>query len=281
MHRKAIPFTDPHSFTREIEGPACDREGNIYSVSFAYKNTIGRVTPSGRGEVLAEMPDGSLANGIRFRQDGRMFIADHTGHAVWTVENGSRELTRFVVEPAMNQPNDLAISADGTLWASDPDWQKETGQIWRIDQSGAHRRVATGMGTTNGIEVSPDGGTLWVNETVQRTLWAFQIAADGTLTGKRLVLRFPDFGADGMRCDVEGYLYITRWGKGTVAVISPGGEIVEEIDTLGRRPTNICFGGVDGRTAYVTEAEFGRLVTFRAERPGLEWTRWRNVPHTR
>lgn len=273
--RAATPFTHAHSFTRETEGPACDREGNIYAVSFAYKPTIGKVTPGGHAEVFIDMPDGSLANGIRFDRSGRMFVADHTGHRVWVVEPGSRELKPFVHEPTMNQPNDLAISEDGTLWASDPDWQRETGQIWRISPDGECKKVAAGMGTTNGIEVSPDGKTLWVNETVQRTLWAFRISDDGALRDKRLVLTFPDFGTDGMRCDVDGFLYVTRWGKGVVAVVSPEGKIVEEVDTLGSRPTNICFGRPDGRTAYVTEAEFGRLVTFRVARPGLEWVRHR------
>jgi len=62
----ATPFTDVNSFTAEIEGPACDRAGNVYAVSFARKPTIGRVTPDGHGEVFIDMPEGSLANGIRF-----------------------------------------------------------------------------------------------------------------------------------------------------------------------------------------------------------------------
>ena len=66
-----------------------------------------------------------------------------------------------------------------------------------------------------------------------------------------------------------------RHGKGTVAVVSPQGVLLKEIDVLGKMPTNICFGGPDGRTAYVTEAEHGRLVQFRTDRPGLEWHRWK------
>lgn len=84
----------------------------------------------------------------------------------------------------MNQPNDLAIMADGTLFASDPNWPKETGQIWRIDTDGTTHRVANGMGTTNGIDVSPDGKTLYVNESKQRNLWAFPIRADKSLGEK-------------------------------------------------------------------------------------------------
>jgi len=271
----ATPLTQPHSFTREIEGPACDRDGNIYAVSFGRKPTIGRVTPDGKGEVFVEMPDGSLGNGIRFDQKGMMFVADYTGHSILRLDAKTRKISVFAHEPTMNQPNDIAISRDGTLWASDPNWANSTGQVWRIDRKGKITRVADGMGTTNGIDVSPDGKTLYVNESVQRNVWAFTIGRDGSLTGKRLLIRFADFGMDGMRCDVNGNLYITRHGKGTVAVVSPQGVLLKEIDVLGKMPTNICFGGPDGKTAYVTEVEHGRLVQFRTDRPGLEWHRWK------
>ncbi len=271
----ATPFTEPHSFTKEIEGPASDRNGNIYAVSFARKSTIGRVTPDGKGEVFLEMPEGSLANGIRFDRKGTMFVADYTGHAILRVDPKTRKIQLFAHEPTMNQPNDIAISQDGTLWASDPNWAKSTGQVWRIDRKGKIAKVAADMGTTNGIEVSPDGKILYVNESVQRNVWAFDIQSGGSLTGKRLLVQFPDFGMDGMRCDVDGNLYITRHGKGTVAVVSPDGKVLKEIDVLGKMPTNICFGGPDGRTAYVTEVEQGRLVQFRTDRPGLEWQRWK------
>jgi sugar lactone lactonase YvrE len=267
----ASPLTPAGSFTAEIEGPACDRAGNIYAVSFARKPTIGRVTPAGRAEVFLEMPDGSLGNGIRFDKAGLMYVADYTGHNVLRVDPRTRKITVFAHEPAMNQPNDIAISADGTLWASDPDWKNSTGQLWRIDTNGKVTRLAAGMGTTNGIEVSPDGKTLYVNESAQRNVWAFDIQPDRTLTGKRLLIQFPDYGLDGMRCDVDGNLYITRHGKGTVAVLSPEGKLLREVDVLGSKPTNLTFGGKDGRTCYVTEAEKGRLVQFRTDRPGLDW----------
>ena len=269
----ATPLTEPHSFTKEIEGPACDRKGNIYAVSYSRKPTIGRVTPEGKGEIFVEMPAGSLGNGIRFDRKGTMFVADYTGHNILRIDPKTRKIDVFAHEATMNQPNDIAMSKDGTLWASDPDWAKSTGQVWRIDRNGKVTRVAKDMGTTNGIEVSPDGHTLYVNESVQRKVWAFSIQKDGLLTGKRLLIEFPDFGMDGMRSDVDGNLYIVRHGKGTVAVVSPEGKVLKEINVLGRMPTNICFGGPDGRTAYVTEVEQGRLVQFRTDRPGLEWQR--------
>jgi len=262
-----------NSFTAEIEGPACDRAGNVYAVSFARKPTIGRVSPDGHGEVFIDMPAGSLANGIRFNLKGIAFLADHTGHNVLRLDPRTRQLDVFAHESTMNQPNDLAISRDGTLWASDPSWAKSTGQVWRIDRNRKVTRVASDMGTTNGIEVSPDGRTLYVNESVQRNVWAFRIERDRSISGKRLLIQFPDAGLDGMRCDVDGNLYITRSNKGMVSVVSPQGKVLHEVDVLGKHPTNLCFGGPDGRTCYVTEAEKGRLVKFRTDRPGLEWKR--------
>ncbi|MDQ6706265.1 MAG: SMP-30/gluconolactonase/LRE family protein, partial [Acidobacteriota bacterium] len=185
--QSATALTAPHSFTREIEGPACDRMGNIYAVSFASKPTIGRVTPDGKGEVFLEMPEGSLGNGIRFDRNGTMFIADYVGHSILRVNMKTRKIDIFAHEPAMNQPNDIAISFDGTIWASDPNWSNSTGQVWRVDRDGKVVRAADGMGTTNGIEVSPDGKILYVNESVQRNVWEFRIGPGGTLSGKRLL----------------------------------------------------------------------------------------------
>lgn len=267
----ARPFTSERSFTGEIEGPACDRDGNIYAVSFERKPTIGRITPKGRGEVFIEFTNGSLANGIRFDRAGIMFAADYSNHNILRIDPKTRAVTVLAHSDEMNQPNDLAITAHGTLFASDPNWDKGTGQIWRAGPDGHLTRIATDMGTTNGIEVSPDGKLLYVNETVQRKVWKFTLQSDGGIAGKSLLIEFPDHGMDGMRCDVDGNLYITRFGKGTVVKVSPEGKVLREIDVLGAKPTNLCFGGPDGRTCYVTESERGRLVRFRVDRPGLEW----------
>ncbi len=268
----ATPLTQG-DFTGGIEGPACDRDGNIYCVSFREARNIARVTPAGKAELFVALPEKSAGNGIRILRDGTLFIADYTGHNVLRIDPTTREISVFAHNSDMNQPNDLALAADGTLYASDPNWKNGTGQIWRIDRSGQTHREVADLGTSNGIEVSPDGRTLYVNESVQRNIWKFDRAADGTLSGKRLLKSFPDHGFDGMRCDVDGNLYVTRHGKGTVIKLSPTGEILQEVDVLGPHPTNVCFGGPDGRTVYVTEAQAKRLVQFRVDRPGLEWQR--------
>ena len=261
-------------FTAGIEGPATDAAGNIFVVNYAEQGTIGKVTPDGKAEVWLTLPNKSVGNGIRFDKQGFMYIADYANHNILKVDPKTKEVTVFAHSQEMHQPNDVAIAPNDTLYASDPDWGNSTGQIWKIDRAGKVTRVAADMGTTNGVEVSPDGKTLYVNESVQRNVWAFDIAADGSLSGKRLVKKFDDHGFDGMRCDVDGNLYITRYGKGTVAILSPKGEILKEIDVLGEAPSNLCFGGPDGRTVYVTEVKHTRLVKFRVEKAGLEWQRF-------
>ena len=271
----AKPVTAKKSFTGGIEGPACDADGNIFAVNFNRQQTIGKVTPHGKGAVYVTLPKNSVGNGIRFDRKGVMYVADYVNHNVLRVDPKSRKISVLARHAGRNQPNDLTIGPDGTLFASDPNWGKSTGQIWRISREGKVTLAAGKLGTTNGIEVSPDGKSLYVNESVQRNIWAFTIAETGVLTNKRLVKKFPDFGFDGMRCDVDGNLYVTRHGKGTVVKLSPKGQVLREIDVLGKKPSNICFGGPDGRTAYVTEAEHMRLVQFRVDRPGLAWLRWR------
>ncbi|WP_128546388.1 SMP-30/gluconolactonase/LRE family protein [Larkinella soli] len=268
---KSTVFTPAKGFTSGVEGPAVDPSGTVYAVNFGKQGTIGQITPSGEASLFVELPEGSIGNGIRFNRRGDMFIADYPKHNILKVAKGSKEVTVFASEPRMNQPNDIAIDGRGRLYASDPNWKENTGNLWRIDTDGRVTQLESGMGTTNGIEVSPDEKTLYVNESAQRKVWKYDLAPDGSLSNKRLLTEFPDFGMDGMRCDVDGNLYVTRFGKGTVAKLSPDGKVLQEITLIGKRPTNIAFGGKDGRTAYVTLQDQGNLETFRVEQPGREW----------
>jgi sugar lactone lactonase YvrE len=270
----ATPLTNPGAFTPGIEGPACDAAGNIYFVNGPWEQTIQKVTPKGDNEVFVTLPGNSNGNGIRFGRDGTMYVADYTEHNILTIDMRTHAVKLFAHEERMNQPNDLAVAPDGTLFASDPNWDNGDGQIWSIDRRGHVRQLAEKVGTTNGIEVSPDGHTLYVNESVQLCVWAFTIAPDGSLTNKRLLKKFDDFSLDGMRCDIDGNLYVTRQLKGTIVKLSPTGEMLKEFSALGAKPSNVCFGGPDGRTLYITEVQHQRLVQVRVDRPGLEWQRW-------
>ncbi|RPI71205.1 MAG: SMP-30/gluconolactonase/LRE family protein, partial [Ignavibacteriales bacterium] len=176
----------------------------------------------------------------------------------------------FAHEPKMNQPNDIAITSTDILFASDPNWKDSTGKLWRIDAVGKITLLESEMGTTNGIEVSPGNRILYVNESIQRNIWAYDLSSEGDIINKRLLIHFEDFGLDGMRCDEEGNLYATRYDKGTVIKISNEGKILKEIILTGKKPSNITFGGEDGKTAYVTLADNGNIETFRVDVRGRE-----------
>lgn len=272
----ATPLTEVGVFTSGIEGPACDVDGSVYAVNYERQGTVGRIRPDGSGEIYLELPQGSVGNGIRFGAQREMYVADYVGHNVFKVQPKSRAITIYSHNPNMNQPNDLAMAPGGVLYASDPNWTEGSGQIWRIGLDGNATRLVSDLGTTNGIEVSPDGRTLYVGGSNERVIWAFDIDVDGTISGQRIVIRFADHGLDGLRSDVDGNLYVTRHGAGTVVKMSPSGRILQEIDVLGARPSNICLGGLDGRTAYVTEVEHRRFVQFRVDRPGLAWQQLRS-----
>ena len=264
-------FTAPFGFTDGIEGPATDREGNLYAVNYLRQHTIGKVTPEGECSIFVELPDGSIGNGIRFNRAGEMLIADYTNHNILKVDMLTREVSVFAHDPRMNQPNDICITSGDVIFASDPDWKSSTGQLWRIDEQGNTKLIESGMGTTNGIEVDPSESRLYVNESVQRKIWVYDLTPDGEVTNKRLFIEFDDYGLDGMRCDLEGNLYVTRYGKGTVVKLSPSGDIVQEIRLYGKNCTNLTFGGPDGRTCYVTVADQGNIETFRVDIPGRCW----------
>jgi gluconolactonase len=264
-------FSAGGEFTNNCEGPAVDADGNVYAVNFARDGTIAQLDKKGRSSFFITLPKGSTGNGIRFADKNTFFVADFTGHNVLKVDLLSKDVSVFAHDDRMNQPNDLAITTTGHIFCSDPNWKDGTGQIWHVSPDGKVTLVAGNMGTTNGIEVSPDEKKLYVNESVQRNVWVFDLAADGSLSNKRLLHQFAYGGMDGMRCDIEGNLYVTRHGKGEVAVLSPEGKVIQTITTIGKKVSNICFGGKSGKTAYITLQDRGCLETFKAKTPGREW----------
>lgn len=265
-------FTLPGTFTRGVEGPACDREGNLYAVSFKEQHTIGKITPEGECGLFATLPEGSVGNGIRFNSSGEMLVADYTSHNILKVDMSTRAVSVFAHDASMNQPNDICITSRDIVFASDPNWKDETGNLWRVMPDGSMKLMESGMGTTNGIEVSPGDKHLYVNESRQRRIWRYDLSPDGELSNKSLFFQFDDYSLDGMRCDTAGNLYQTRFDKGTVLVISPEGRPLTEIHIHGKKPTNIAFGGPDGQTCYVTVMDQGNIETFRAQRPGRSFT---------
>ena len=270
-------ITPAGEYTFGIEGPAVDEKGNLYVVNFERPGTIGRLAAgASQSELFAILPEGSVGNAIRFDRQGRMFVADYKKHNVFLVGADGKEIETYFHSDDFNQPNDMTIAADGTIYLSDPHWKQHEGQIWRVSKSadgnvsGEKMIAGRRMSTTNGIDLSPDGKTLYVGESDTREIWSYRI--DGAqLLSPKLVKRFDDFGIDGLRTDTGGNLLVARILKGTVAMVSPEGKLKREIGLSAKEPTNLAFGGNDGKTVFVTQRQGGFVESFRTDRPGREY----------
>ena len=269
-------LTPAGEYTFGIEGPAVDQGGNLYVVNFGKPGTIGKLADgASQSELFAVLPEGSIGNAIRFDREGRMFVADYKNHNIFLVSPDGKEVETYFHSDDFNQPNDMTIAMDGTIYASDPHWKRHDGQVWRIRKSadgsvvGERMTADRRMSTTNGIDLSPDGKTLYVGESDTREIWSYRI--DGShLLSPRLVKRFDDFDIDGLRTDTEGNLFVARILKGTIAVLSPQGKLKREIALKAKEPTNLAFGGPDGKTVFVTQRKGGFVESFRTDRPGRE-----------
>lgn len=269
---KTKDLTAENMFSSNIEGPNFDKAGNLYIVNFQHDGTIGKIDPqNGNGEIFVTLPDSSVANGVHFNSKGTMFLPDFKGHNILMVDMDTKKVGVYVHSAKFNQPNDLCINRKDQIFVSDPKWADNSGQIWRVDANRTPVLLETNMGTTNGIELSPDEKTLYVNESVQRKIWKYKVDAAGNISGKDLFAEFPDFGFDGMKCDKAGNLYVARWGKGVIAVLSPAGTLMREIPLKGKQCSNLVFGGPDGKTVYVTLQDRKAVETFRVPIPGKKF----------
>ena len=185
-------LTPSGEYTFGIEGPAVDAAGNLYVVNHLRQGTIGKVAAGAtRSEPFAALPQGSVGVSIRFSRD-RMYVADYKGHTIFVFEPGATTPRVHFQSDRFNQPNDMALGRDGTLYASDPNWRRRDGQVWRIvpgpdgtvrgDVMASERKLTT----TNGIDLSPDEKTLYVAESETREIWAYRIDG-GKLAAPRLV----------------------------------------------------------------------------------------------
>ncbi|MDA9426372.1 MULTISPECIES: SMP-30/gluconolactonase/LRE family protein [Bradyrhizobium] len=268
--------TPAGEYTHGIEGPAADLDGNLFVVNLGKPGTIGRLPAGGAAsEPFTVLPAGSVGNAIRFDRNGTMFIADYKKHNIFAIPKGATEPSLWFHSEEMNQPNDITIARDGTIYASDPNWKGREGYVWRIAKradgtvQGQVMAAPRAMGTTNGIDLSPDGKTLYVGESSSGQIWSYAISGN-ELTGARLVKSFQPDTVDGLRTDVAGRLYVARILKGTIALMKPSGAVEREIALKGKEPTNLAFGGSDGKTVFVTQRQGGFIESFRTDQQGRE-----------
>ncbi len=263
----AKDFTAENLFSTNIEGPNIDSKGNFFIVNFQKDGTIGLVHEDGTVELFVTLPEGSIGNAIMFDKKENLLVADFKGHNILKIDRKSKAISVFSHDN-FNQPNDFCINKKGQLFVSDPNWKESSGKIWRVNPNGKAILLMSQMGTTNGIELSPDEKILYVNESVQRKIWAFDVDEKGGIKNKRLFTEFDDFGLDGMKCDVEGNLFVTRYGKGVIAIFNSDAKLIREVAITGKKTSNLTFGGKDGKTVYVTLQDRKCVETFHSETAG-------------
>ncbi|MCC8936719.1 SMP-30/gluconolactonase/LRE family protein [Bradyrhizobium sp. Arg68] len=268
--------TPAGEYTFGIEGPAVDLDGNLFVVNIGRAGTIGRLSQgASQSEKFLDLPEGSVGNAIRFSPDGTMFVADYKKHNIFLVAKGASDAAVWFHSDQMNQPNDMTIARDSTIYASDPNWKGRSGRIWRIARGadgavqGEVMTAPRAMGTTNGIDLSPDGRRLYVSESNSGQVWSYSLHGND-LTDARLIRTFEPDTVDGVRTDVSGRLFVARILKGAIAVLDPNGSLQREIVLRGKEPTNLAFGGSDGQTVFVTQRQGGFIESFRTDREGRE-----------
>jgi sugar lactone lactonase YvrE len=237
-----------HKFT---EGPAVDKQGNVFFTDIP-NNRIHKIGLDGKVTVFKE--DSGGANGLKFGPDGRLYACQNGRKRIVAYSADGKE---SVIAEGVDS-NDLVVNKKGEIYFSDP----PNHRVWFIDAKGAKRVAYEGIAFPNGVALSPDHAWLMVADTHGRTVWSFQIQADGSIANGQpfFILDLPDetsaarSGADGMTVDTDGFLYVAT--KAGIQVCDPPGRAVAIISKPGSHdPSNVAFGGPDMQTLYVTSGD--------------------------
>jgi gluconolactonase len=233
-------------------------------------SSIWRFTPPDTFEpFIAD----SGSNGLAVTADGtRIVAATHDQRSVSSFSLADR--TRAVVASDyqgrhFNSPNDVTIAADGTVYFTDPNYQRGnrademagmTG-VFRV-RNGQVELVDGSLSQPNGVALAPDGATLYVAATTANQIFRYPIGPDGSIGTRTQFATLS--GPDGVTIDCAGNLYWASSNDGLVHVLAPSGRELGAI-SAGRSTTNVAFGGPDGRTLFVTSgspASWSRPANF-------------------
>src|SRR5712692_9307050 len=286
------------------EGPVALADGLVILVEIA-AGTLTRIAPDGTKSIVAR--PGGGPNGAAIGPDGKCYIANNGGFE-WHREGGhirpimqARDysggrlervdpatgavevLYRARGEVPLKGPNDLVFDAHGGVYFTDlgkvRPREMDRGAVYYAKADGSFiTEVAYPMVTPNGIGLSPDGTTLYVAETEAARLWAFPIEAPGVVRkepwpsphGGRLVAGMGGYQRfDSLAVQDDGRICVATLVNGGITVISPDGSHIEHHPMPDPMTTNICFGGPDMRTAYITLSWTGRLVAVDWPSAGL------------
>jgi gluconolactonase len=286
------------------EGPVAMHDGSIVLVEIE-RQTVSRVLPDGSVRVIAHAGGGP--NGLAIGPDKAFYVCNNGGFA-WRLEENLfrpasvasdyaggriervdpltgavRVLYDHCGANRLNGPNDIVFDALGGFYFTDLGKtrarDRDHGVIYYALADGSNiMEVAHPLLTPNGIGRSPDGAVLYVAETEPARLWAFDILAPGVVKkvgwpsphGGRLIAGLGGFQRfDSLAVDAAGNICVATLISGCISVISPDGRLLRQVPMPDPVTTNICFGGPELRTAYVTLSGTGQLIAMDWPEAGL------------
>lgn len=253
---------------RFTEGPAANAQGVVYFNDIP-NNTTHVVEPSGVGVFTS---DSHRANGQYFGPDGRLYAVASGSSNVFSYDTAQPTSPKVVVDGIRG--NDLVVRHNGSLYVTEPGAPgTETSKVWLVRPDGSKTVVDEGLKFSNGVTLSPDQSLLYVADARSHWIYSYQVQADGSLAHKQRYYhlhqpdRADDAGADGLRVDRDGRLYVaTRLG---VQVCDQAGRVNVILPVPSARVSNVCFGGPDFDTLYVTAGDkvFSRKMKSRGLNP--------------
>jgi len=256
------------------EGPAADAQGNVF---FTDQPNDRILKWSADGKLSTFLEPCGRSNGLCFDAQGNLWACADEKNELWCIDPAGK--IQVVVKDyqgkLLNGPNDLWVRPDGGIYFTDPFYKRNYWKRGPKEQDRecvyylapdrkALRRVADDLKQPNGIIGTADGKTLYVADIAARKTYAYDVRPDGTLAGKRL---FSNLGSDGMTIDREGNVYLT--GKG-VTVFDRTGKQIAHVAVDEPWTANVCFGGKDGRTLFVTAGKGLYALRMRVQGAGSQ-----------
>lgn len=241
------------------EGPTCDAHGNLFFVDQPNDRIMEW---SADGKLSTFLQPSGRANGMMFDASGNLIACADEHNQLWSIAP-DKTVTVLVTNFSgkyLNGPNDVWIAPNGGMFMTDPFYRRK----WWNHQMMALTNeevfylspdkktlapVTSDLKKPNGITGTPDGKNLFVSDIRAAQTWRYDIQPDGSLTNKTF---FCALGSDGMTIDAEGNLYLTGHG---VTVFDQTGKQIDHIDVPEKWSANVCFGGADHKTLFITATE--------------------------